>query len=71
MAFLATEENYQAVREMQLENLIIPVVGNFAGPKAIKAVAEYLKERNATVTAFYASNVEQYLFLQTGGAARF
>jgi hypothetical protein len=40
----------------------VPVVGNFAGPRAIRAVGEYLKARKATVSAFYASNVEQYLF---------
>jgi hypothetical protein len=39
----------------------VPVVGNFGGPKAIRAVGKYLKERGATVTAFYLSNVEQYL----------
>jgi hypothetical protein len=26
-------------------------------------VSQYLKEHNATVTAFYVSNVEQYLFM--------
>jgi hypothetical protein len=38
------------------------VVGNFAGPKAIRAVGEYLKSRGAIVSAFYLSNVEQYLY---------
>jgi plasmid replication initiation protein len=42
--------------------LIVPLVGDFAGDKAIRSVAKYLKEHNATVTAFYLSNVEQYLF---------
>ena len=40
----------------------MPVVGDFAGPKAIRGVGEYLKQHNARVTAFYTSNVEQYLF---------
>ena len=70
MAFLATEENYRAVRDMHLKNLIVPVVGDFAGPKAIRAVAEYLKQRSLTVQAFYLSNVEQYLF-QNGVADAF
>jgi hypothetical protein len=39
----------------------VPVVGNFAGPKAIRAVARYVKDKQGTVTAFYLSNVEQYL----------
>jgi hypothetical protein len=60
-AFLANEENYQYVREMQRKNLIVPLVGDFAGPAAIRNVARYLKERNSTVAVFYISNVETYL----------
>ena len=64
LAFLATEATYRYVRDMHLRNMIVPVVGNFAGPKAIRAVGDYLRAHNATVTAFYLSNVEQYLFQQ-------
>jgi hypothetical protein len=71
MAFLATDENYRTVRDMHLRNLIIPVVGNFAGPGAIRAVGDYLKRNGLTVTAFYLSNVEQYLFRGAGDAERF
>ena len=71
MAFLATEENYQWLRALHAKNLIVPVVGNFAGPKAIRGVGEYLKQRRATVTAFYLSNVEQYLFRGAGDAEQF
>ena len=60
-AFLANEDNYRFVRTMQQKNLIIPLVGDFAGPKAIKSVAQYLKDHNAFVTVFYISNVEDYL----------
>jgi hypothetical protein len=70
MAFLANEDNYRVVRDMQLRNLIIPVVGNFAGPTAVRAVGEFLKQRSMTVQAFYLSNVEQYLF-QDGIADEF
>ena len=59
--FLANEENYQYVREMQRKNLIVPLVGDFAGPAVIRNVGRYLKERNATVEVFYISNVETYL----------
>ena len=31
------------------------------GPKALRAVATYLKQRRMVVGAFYSSNVEQYL----------
>ena len=36
-------------------------MGNFGGPKAIRAVAQYLKDHSAVVSAFYLSNVEMYL----------
>ena len=71
MAFLADEQRYQSVRAMQLRNVIVPVVGDFAGPKAIRAVGAWLKERNANVGAFYLSNVEQYLFRAPADANRF
>jgi len=71
MAFLATEENYQWLRALHGKNLVVPVVGDFAGPKAIHGVGEYLKQRRATVSAFYLSNVEQYLFRGMGDAERF
>jgi hypothetical protein len=61
-SYLANEENYRFVRDMERNNLIVPLVGDFAGPKTIRSVGQYLKDRGATVTAFYLSNVEQYLF---------
>jgi len=61
-SYLATEANFRIVREMELHNAIIPVTGDFAGPKALRSVGRYLKDHDATVTAIYTSNVEQYLF---------
>ena len=53
------------VRELQNlpidKVMIVPVVGNFGGPKAIRAVATYLKQKETPVSVFYTSNVEQYL----------
>src|SRR3954463_14850674 len=40
-SFLATDENYQFIKNLEAKNLLVPVVGNFAGPKAIRAVADY------------------------------
>ena len=59
--FLASDSNYQFVRQMQQKNLIVPVVGDFAGPKALRSVATYIRDHNATVSAFYVSNVEEYI----------
>jgi hypothetical protein len=61
-SFLASEENYRYVRDMQRKNLIIPLVGDFAGPKTIRSIGQYVKDHQGVVTAFYLSNVEQYLF---------
>jgi hypothetical protein len=60
--FLASDEDYGYVRDLHRRNRIIPLVGDFAGPKALRAVGEYLRRNSYTVTAFYTSNVEQYLF---------
>jgi hypothetical protein len=49
------------VRNLQTRNLLVPVVGDFGGPKALRAVGKYAADRGMTVTAFYLSNVEQYL----------
>ena len=56
---------------MQRRNLIVPVVGNFAGPKAVRAVGDWLRERSARVNVFYTSNVEQYLFQMPDTWSRF
>ena len=61
-SYLATEENFRALKSFQEKNLLVPVVGDFAGPKALRGVGKYIADRGATVTAFYTSNVEQYLF---------
>ena len=60
--FLVTKEDYEYVRDLHRKNLVIPVVGDFAGKKALAAIGDYLRKGGFTVTAFYTSNVEQYLF---------
>ncbi len=60
-AYLASEESFAFLKQLETDNLIVPLVGNFVGPKAIRAVGDYLRERGATVSTFYVSNVEQYL----------
>jgi hypothetical protein len=70
-SFLADERNYELVRRLQTANLVIPVVGDFAGPTAIREVGRYLSAHHAAVTAFYLSNVERYLFEQRRAWRRF
>ena len=59
--YLASEENFATLKTLETRNLLVPVVGNFAGPKALRAVGGWLKAHNGFVSAFYLSNVEQYL----------
>jgi len=61
-SYLATEENYRFIKGLEEKNLIVPVMGDFAGPKALRAIGRYIRERGSVVSAFYVSNVEQYLF---------
>jgi hypothetical protein len=60
-SYLANEENFTFLKDLETRNLIVPVVGDFGGDKAIRAVARYLKSVDAMVSAFYLSNVEQFL----------
>ena len=69
-SFLATEDNFRFVKSLHERNLIIPITGDFGGPKALRAIGNYVRLRGGTVRAFYLSNVEQYLF-QDGKASAF
>jgi len=61
-SYLASEENFQILKKMESENRLVPIVGDFAGDKALRSVGRYLREHRATVASFYTSNVEFYLF---------
>jgi hypothetical protein len=70
-SYLASEENFRLIQSLEKRNLVVPLVGNFAGEKTIRRVGQYLKEQNASVEVFYLSNVEQYLFRQGDDWSRF
>jgi hypothetical protein len=70
-SYLASEENFKRIQKLQRNNLIVPLTGNFAGDKAIRAVGKYVDEHRAAVSVFYLSNVEQYLFQQNDDWSRF
>ena len=69
-SFVATEEDFQFVKAMHAADRIVPIVGDIAGSEALKAVAKYLGDNGRQVTAFYTSNIEQYLF-RNGAFASF
>ncbi len=60
-SFLATEDAFRWMKKFETDNRLVPVMGDFAGPKALRAVGQYLTARDAVVSAFYLSNVEEYL----------
>jgi len=61
-SYLASEDNFRFIKGLEEKNLIVPVMGDFAGPKALRSIGRYLRERRTPIAAFYVSNVEQYLF---------
>jgi hypothetical protein len=65
-SYIASEENFKVLKDYHTRNLIVPLVGDFAGERTLRTIGQYLKEHDATVTAFYTSNVEQYLFQGDG-----
>lgn len=68
--YLARETDFQFLQSLEARNLIVPVVGDLAGPQAVRAIGRYLAEHHERVAAFYTSNVEFYLF-QEGSFGRF
>ena len=60
-SFLASEAAYRIVKDLHARNLIVPVVGDFAGPRAIREIGNYLRAHGVGVSVFYASNVFGYL----------
>lgn len=60
-SYLNRDEDYDFIRQLQDQNSIIPVVGNFAGKHTLSEISKYVRDRDDYVSAFYVSNVEYYL----------
>lgn len=60
-SFLAAEEGFAWVKTLQSSNRIVPVIGDFGGPRALRLVSEYIRKHGEVVHAFYGSNVGAYL----------
>lgn len=60
-SFLASDEAFDYVKDLQSRNLIVPLVGDFGGAHTLRAVGEYVRRRSDAVSAFYGSNVGVYL----------
>lgn len=61
LGYLADEESFRYLREMQRRDRIIPVTGDLAGDHALVAIGREIAARGLRLTALYVSNVEQYL----------
>ncbi len=68
--YLADEGAFRFVQDLQARDLVIPVVGDFAGDHALAAIGELLTRWGLGVSAFYTSNVEFYL-MRSGTFDRF
>jgi hypothetical protein len=62
MCFLASEDDFQFVKSLEARDQVVPVVGNLAGPHALAAIGQEVARRGEKVSAFYISNIENYLF---------
>ncbi len=63
--FLADDSAFANVKELHRRNLIVPIVGDFAGEKALRGISDYVRSHDATISVFYVSNVEYYLTTAT------
>jgi hypothetical protein len=61
-SFLGTDDLFQFVKSLEARNLVVPIQADFAGPKSVRAIGDFLRAHGIVVSAFYISNVEQYLF---------
>ena len=59
--YFNSEDDFQFLKKLQDQDLIVPVVGDLSGPQAMKAIGHYIAEIKERVSAFYVSNVEFYL----------
>jgi hypothetical protein len=60
-SYLSSEDTFKVLKDLEERNMVVPVVGNLGGTKAVRAIGKYVRDHGATITAFYLSNVEQYL----------
>ncbi len=60
-SYLASEESFQFVKDLQRRNLVVPVTGDLGDARTLAGIGRVLNERGDRLTALYMSNVEDYL----------
>jgi len=61
-SYLASEDDWRVVRDLSRRDRLIPIVGDLAGPTAVKEIGRYIAETGRKVSVLYVSNVEMYLY---------
>jgi hypothetical protein len=61
LTYLADEDDFQFLKRLQARNLVVPVVGNLAGKRALREIGRVVAERGERLSVLYVSNVEFYL----------
>jgi hypothetical protein len=61
-SYLARRDDFLFLKALQEANRVIPVVGDLAGPSALRAVGDEIRSRSLTVRVLYTSNVEYFLW---------
>jgi hypothetical protein len=59
--YLAAEDDFRFLKLLEAKDAVVPVVGNVAGEHAMPAIADTIAARGYRVSAFYVSNIENYL----------
>ena len=59
--YFNSEDDFQFIKKLEDQDLVVPVIGDLSGPQAMKAIGQYIAEIKERVSAFYVSNVEFYL----------
>ena len=60
-SYLAREADFRIIKDLQRKNLLVPVVGDLGGQRALAAIGTYMKQRGDKLSAFYSSNAEDYV----------
>ena len=61
-SYLASEQDWRFLKDLQDRHRIIPVVGNLAGQVAFPAIGREIAARGQRLSALYVSNVEMYIW---------
>jgi hypothetical protein len=59
--FLASEDGFQFVKDLQTRDRVVPIVGDLSGAAALANVGKAMAARGDRLATFYVSNVEFYL----------